>query len=187
MSSDDQNAPAPRQDTTLITGNASQEVKDFLCHVFLEIMTSGIDGHGFALSTGRALKLREISFVPKAEEPSRMEGRVVFEIIVDRDMANGMGSMHGGCTAYLIDVCTTLALNAYKMSTTFESLPSVSQSLNVVYHSPAMIGDTLRIVNKTITVGARTMTAHCEIWNETHKRQVATGQHIKMQPSAPKL
>lgn len=103
MSSDDQNAPAPRQDTTLITGNASQEVKDFLCHVFLEIMTSGIDGHGFALSTGRALKLREISFVPKAEEPSRMEGRVVFEIIVDRGSSRAFAQSVGGLVENLLN------------------------------------------------------------------------------------
>lgn len=79
MSNDD-----GRQDSARITGNASQEVKDFLCHVFLETMTSGTDGYGFALSTSRALVLREIAFVPKAEEPSRNEGRVVFEIVVDR-------------------------------------------------------------------------------------------------------
>jgi len=63
---------------------------------------------------------------------------------------------------------------------------TVSQALNVVFHSPAAIGDKLRIVNTTITVGGRAMSARCEIWNETHHRQVATGLHIKMLPSQQK-
>ncbi|KAF7968014.1 hypothetical protein HWV62_32181 [Athelia sp. TMB] len=121
MSTDDSNTPSPRQDSSLIAGNASQEVKDFLCHVFLEVMTNGTDGSGFALSTGRRLKVREISYVSKAEEPSRKEGRVVFEITVDQGL-----------------------------------------------------GDVLRIVNRTITVGARAMTAHCEVCQavpaSTHRR-----------------
>lgn len=127
MSSKQNPDTRPRQEVSLIAGNASHEVKDFLCNGSLAAMTNGNDGRGFATSTGQGLKVREISFIKKAEEPGRMEGRVVFEITVDEglywfatvtdtlcshshttlefiDMLNGMGSMHGGCTAYLVDV-----------------------------------------------------------------------------------
>ncbi|KAJ7682938.1 HotDog domain-containing protein [Mycena rosella] len=117
----------------------------------------------------------------KADEPHKKEGRVVCELVVTEDMLNGGGSVHGGCSAFLIDMCSTLSLII------FSHVPSVSQSLNIVYHSPAGLGEKLRIVNTTMTVGARAMSARTEIWNDTHHRLVASGVHIKMQPSAPKL
>ncbi|KAH6902822.1 hypothetical protein BKA70DRAFT_1374281 [Coprinopsis sp. MPI-PUGE-AT-0042] len=61
----------------------------------------------------------------------------------------------------------------------------VSQSLNIVYHSPAALGDRIRIVNQTMTVGARAQSARTEIWNLTHHRLVSSGTHIKMVPSPP--
>ncbi|KAJ7839312.1 hypothetical protein B0H13DRAFT_1454238, partial [Mycena leptocephala] len=49
-------------------------------------------------------------------------------------------------------------------------------------HSPATVGETLRIVNTTMTVGARALSARTEIWNATKHRLVASGVHIKMKP-----
>lgn len=72
------------QDVSTIGGNASQDVKDFVSHVFWNIMTNRDNGYGFAYNVGRRLRLREISFIKKAEEPERMEGRVVVEIVVDK-------------------------------------------------------------------------------------------------------
>ncbi|KAK6971335.1 hypothetical protein R3P38DRAFT_3242698 [Favolaschia claudopus] len=40
---------------------------------------------------------------------------------------------------------------------------TVSQSLNVVFHAPAALGETLRIVNTTLTVGSRAMSARTEV------------------------
>jgi len=173
------------QDVSKIGGNASFEVKKFIHHTATDEKGSLA---GFARGVGDRFVLREISYIEKAEEPERMEGRTVIGITVGSDMVNFLGSMHGGCTAYLIDICTSLALTAFEMSEGGEpGLPSVSQALNIVYHSPAKLGDELRIVNTTIAVGSRAMSARCEIWNETHHRQVASGIHTKMRPSPPKL
>jgi len=62
----------------------------------------------------------------------------------------------------------------------------VSQSLNIVYRSPAILGDTLRIVNTSVTAGARAVSSRTEIWNATHHRLVASGVHVQMKPSEPK-
>ncbi|KAJ7223056.1 HotDog domain-containing protein [Mycena pura] len=117
----------------------------------------------------------------KAEEPLKQEGRVVCEIVVTEDMLNGGGNLHGGCSAYLIDNCSSLSLMIVQPG------PNVSQSLNIVYHSPATLGDKLRIVNTSIAIGARALSARAEIWNVTKHRLVASGVHIKMQPSTAKL
>jgi len=116
-----------------------------------------------------------------------MEGRVVVELTVNGDMVNAADNMHGGCTAYLVDICTTMALSAFQLSSGMDGIGmNVSQTLNIIYHSPAALGEKLRIVNTTLTVGGRTMSMRSDIWNETRHRLVATGIHIKMQPSQPK-
>ncbi|KAJ7916938.1 HotDog domain-containing protein [Mycena leptocephala] len=104
-------------------------------------------------------------------------GKVICELVVTEDMLNGGGTVHGGCSAYLIDMCSTLVLMACGQYV------HVSQSLNIVYHSPATLGEKLRIINTTMTIGRRTMTARTEIWNATKHRLVASRVHIKMAPS----
>ncbi|KAJ7768734.1 HotDog domain-containing protein [Mycena olivaceomarginata] len=137
---------------------------------------------GFGDDIIRRLVVTHASVEKKVEEPLKQEGRVVCELIVTEDMLNGGGNVHGGCAALLIDVCSTLSLLAFQ-----PGIHTVSQSLNVVYHSPATLGETLRIVNTSMTVGARAMSARTEIWNATKHRLVASGVHIKMQPSRAKL
>ncbi|KAJ6619025.1 HotDog domain-containing protein [Mycena sp. CBHHK59/15] len=162
-----------------ITGNASDEIKQALSdlpHLF-GTRKNGKAAFGHQIIT--RMTLTHASIDKKVDEPLKEEARVVCELIVTEDMLNGGGNVHGGCSAYLIDVCSTMCLILFKESMT------VSQSLNIVYHSPATLGDTLRIVNTTMTVGARAMSARTEIWNATHHRLVASGVHIKMQPSMP--
>ncbi|KAJ7778475.1 HotDog domain-containing protein [Mycena metata] len=139
---------------------------------------------GFGDSILSGLVVTEASVQPKAEEPLKEEGRIVCEITVTEDMLNGGGNIHGGCSAFLIDVCSTLCLMVYKPGM------HVSQSLNIVYHSPATLGEKLRIVNTSMTVGARAMSARTEARNAillSCHRLVASGVHIKMQPSEAKL
>jgi len=136
----------------------------------------------FGDSVMRALIVTHASLEGKSEEPLKKEGRVVCELTVMDDMLNGAGNIHGGCSAFLIDTCSTLSLMAFN-----SNVKHVSQTLNIVYHSPAALGERLRIVNTTMTVGARVMSARTEIWNTTKHRLVASGVHIKMQPSESKL
>ncbi|KAF7378161.1 4HBT domain-containing protein [Mycena sanguinolenta] len=117
--------------------------------------------------------------VEKAEDHLDREGKLVCELTVTEDMLNGRGTVHGGCSALLVDVCSSLALFVLQ-----PEIPSVSSSMNVVYHSPATVGETLRIVNSTIAVGARAMSARTEIWSATKNRLVASAIQIMVQPSA---
>ncbi|KAJ7621291.1 HotDog domain-containing protein [Roridomyces roridus] len=161
-----------------ISGNASDEVKTVLSDI-PKFFGARVPNR-FGDSIVQRMKVTHASLEPKADEPRKKEGKVVCEVEVREDMLNGGGNVHGGCSAFLVDLCSTLALIVFE-----PGVSTVSQSLNIVYHSPATLGDTLRIVNTTLTVGARAMSARTEIWNKTHHRLVASGVHIKMQPSAP--
>ncbi|KAF8967449.1 HotDog domain-containing protein [Flammula alnicola] len=174
-------------DISHIAGNAADEVKQTLGDpVFLNRRPDGVRSPMFGESIQRRMKVTEISINKKAEEERKLEARLVIELDVAEDMLNGGGNIHGGCSAFLVDLCSSLALMALSMATTGDLYPSVSQSLNIVYHSPAQLGDKLRVVNTTLTLGARAHSARTEIWNETHHRLVVSGTHVKMMPSMPK-
>ncbi|PPQ63157.1 hypothetical protein CVT24_005797 [Panaeolus cyanescens] len=176
-------------DISNIAGNAPDEVKRMFGDpgaFFINRRPFGVDNKIFGEDIQKRLKVTEISIVPKAEESKKTEARFVMETEVAEDMLNGGGNIHGGCSAFLVDLCSSFALLALGFASSGEVNPSVSQSLNLVYHSPAQLGDKLRIINTTLTLGARAQSARTEIWNATHHRLVVSGTHIKMVPSAPK-
>ena len=74
------------------------------------------------------------------------------------DMLNGGAIVHGGCSAFLIDVyanlliilvrcfdirlysrCSSMSLVALKMTTTGNNTPGVSTNMNILFHSPAAL------------------------------------------------
>jgi len=63
------------------------------------------------------------------------------------------------------------------------STPTVSQSMNVFFHAPAVLGEVLQIINTSISIGKRVVSAKTEIWSTTHRRLVVSGIHVKMAPS----
>ncbi|TFK46945.1 hypothetical protein OE88DRAFT_1666748 [Heliocybe sulcata] len=172
-----------------IRGNVSPEVKQTVASLAPRFAVTPDGKPGFASSVGKRLKVTEVSLLPNKEERERRECRVVVELAVEDDMLNGVGTMHGGCSAFLIDNCSTMPLAAYSLATNGPGslAAGVSQALNIVYHAPALLGDRLRIVSTTIAVGARVMSARCEVWNDTRRRLVVSGVHVKMEPSAAKL
>ncbi|KAG6841294.1 hypothetical protein C0991_012464 [Blastosporella zonata] len=175
------------RDISRVSGNAPDDVKTVVSNtsMFYAHHIDGVTGPIFGEAITKRLDITEVSIEQKAEEPLKAEGRVVCELTVEEDMVNGGGKIHGGCSAFLVDVCSSMCLMALRLSTTGDYEGSVSQSLNIVYHSPADLGDRLRIVNTTMTMGARALSARTEIWNVTHHRLVSSGVHIKMKPSPP--
>lgn len=55
------------------------------------------------------------------------------------DMVNGGGNIHGGCSALSLIRASSFALAALSLYQSGTIQPSVSQALNVVYHSPATV------------------------------------------------
>lgn len=173
-------------DVSTIAGNASDDIKTFLGDASnLFGNRTDFPGPIFGEAIQKRLRVTEVSVNKKAEEPKKLEGRVVLETVIEEDMLNGGGKIHGGCSAFLIDICSTMALVALSLAQTGTVSLTVSQSLNVVFHSPGSLGDKIRIVNQTLTLGARAHSVRTEIWNVTHNRLISSGTHIKMQPSEP--
>ncbi|KAG9317764.1 HotDog domain-containing protein [Chiua virens] len=175
-------------DATTIRGNAPHALKQAL----LDLISAGAKlnkargTRGFEPEIASRIIWTEIAIVPKAEEPEKQEGRVVGEITVQGDMLNGYGTLHGACAALLIDNCSTMPIALLSLATTGKGDLGVSQSLNILYHAPAVPNDKLRIVSATITLGSRALSSRCEIWNVTQHRLVASAVHTKMIASAPR-
>ncbi|KAF9528052.1 HotDog domain-containing protein [Crepidotus variabilis] len=173
--------PKPSQvDISGIAGNVSTEIKEFITYMFID---RGDHPPVFGRSILDRMRTTDIWVQQKPEEPMKVEAKVIIEMVVGEDMLNGGGNMHGGCAAFLVDVCSTLALTALGMAQTGTVQGTVSQSLNLIYHSPAAPGDQLKIVNTTLTMGSRVVSARTEIWNATHHRLAVSGTHIKMAPT----
>ncbi|QRV87667.1 thioesterase superfamily protein [Ceratobasidium sp. AG-Ba] len=165
-----------------IKGNAPDDQKQ-MCIDVLDFYAE-LKDH-FAYSVGKRLRIEEVSEGDVVNGKSR--SLVVCTIDVKEgniDMLNLLGTMHGGCAAYLIDLCTSIAIavrpKGAKPSEDWWGKVAVSQALSVVYHSPARVGSTLRIISETIVAGGRTGTIRCEIWDSTKNVLVATGTHTKM-------
>ncbi|KAJ8087074.1 hypothetical protein PM082_005902 [Marasmius tenuissimus] len=165
-----------------IAGTASEFTKAYTAKI---LNTDQQPEATFGYFVMSRMRICEVSLLNNAEEPKRQEMRVVYGIRVEKDMVNEMGNLHGGCSSYLVDMCSGYSISAHIVQTTGkpEQQQHVSQAINTVYHSPAQVGDELRIVNTTVSIGKRALTARTEIWNDTHHRLVVSGTQIAMFPS----
>ncbi|KAG1805758.1 HotDog domain-containing protein [Suillus variegatus] len=178
-------------DTSQVDGNASPEIKHRMLGALQSMRRStGKPSSSLENKIASRLQLTEASTLSKTEEPEKFEGRVVIQVIVDEELLNVDQNMHGGCTAMIIDMhmrsCSTMPIYVLGASTSGHGEFGVSQSLNIVYHSPALLGDKLRVVSTTLALGSRALSSRCEVWNVTRHRLVASAVHIKMVPSKPK-
>ncbi|EJF66366.1 hypothetical protein BD309DRAFT_871870 [Dichomitus squalens] len=139
----------------------------------------------FAKAVGSCLELTEVSISPRPED-GKLHAAVVFEIDVLEDMLNANRHVHGGCSMFMIDICSAIALTALSIAMN-KRTHLVSQAINTIFHAPATVGARLKIVNKTVAYGTRTVSARTEIWDITNRRLVVSGIHNQMQPSPPKL
>ncbi|KAH9913087.1 uncharacterized protein BXZ73DRAFT_55687 [Epithele typhae] len=137
----------------------------------------------FAHSTGQRLVLTEAS-VHRRPEDRKLQSRVVYTTTVDHDMINRQNTMHGGCTAFIVDVCSSVGL-AFLGMVQGKPADFVSQSIVATYHAPAPLGAKLSVVSTTTSFGARTVASRVEIWDVTHGRLCISGTHNKMVPKLP--
>jgi acyl-coenzyme A thioesterase PaaI-like protein len=89
-----------------------------------------------------------------------------------------MGTLHGGCTATLFDVCTTLPLALIMRPGVWEML-GVSRTLSISYLSPANVGDGVLIECEILQVGKRLATIRGVMKKVKDGAIVATCEHGK--------
>jgi len=165
-----------------VSGNTDQE-----CKLAMVKLLESCRGR-FGAIIAENLTLVDISVNPKGEDAAKMEGKIICDVLVVEGMLSPASeTLHGGATAWIVLICTTIVLAALSHHNRDNKPFSVSQGVNIIYHGPAMNGDKLRITSTTISFGGRVQTASCEVWSATRRRLVATGTHAKMQPSTSKL
>ncbi|PIL28310.1 hypothetical protein GSI_09599 [Ganoderma sinense ZZ0214-1] len=137
----------------------------------------------FARTTGQRLTLKEAAVFRRAED-GKLQSRLVYEVAVAQDMTNRQHTLHGGCTAFLVDVCSSVGL-AFLAMVQGRPADFVSQAIAATYHAPAPLGAKLSVVSTTTSFGARTVASRVEIWDTTHRRLCVSGVHNKMAPKLP--
>ncbi|KAL4256758.1 Thioesterase domain-containing protein [Pleurotus pulmonarius] len=174
----------PSSAIAAVPGSAPDRSKEVTLKL-LEIFKVG--GVGFGTGIADRLVVTDVSIIQNSAEPLRADARVVCELEVTEDMANIAGNMHGGCSIYLVDSCSTLPLSAWLAAQPDRKNDSgVSQSINTVFHAPAPVGTKLRIIStSTMTEGA-IFASRCQIWDVINHRLIASGVHLKMIASQPK-
>mmetsp|Transcript_21619 Transcript_21619/g.39534 ORF Transcript_21619/g.39534 Transcript_21619/m.39534 type:complete len:152 (+) Transcript_21619:659-1114(+) len=99
---------------------------------------------------------------------------VTFKFVVQRDMCNKGGSMHGGAIMTLIDDVTTIAL----LGIDPKLRGQVTSNLHTRFLNAVFPGDELTVVAKNEKLGKSIGFASCEIFKETVL--VASGSHTKL-------
>ncbi|KAG1743728.1 HotDog domain-containing protein [Suillus paluster] len=168
-------------DASQIQGNVSTYVKQLILNTFIAYGAG--DEHCFGHSVAKAVNFIDISAHESHEKQGRMEATTVAEIVVSKSMLNGAGMLHGGCVAFLIDNTPLVALGLIQNINGV----GVTQSMNIMFHSPAPAGSCLRIISTSVAMGARIMSARCEIINNKTGSVVASAYLNKMQPTISKL
>ncbi|KAG2134115.1 HotDog domain-containing protein [Suillus clintonianus] len=168
-------------DASQIQGNVSPYVKQLILNTFIAYGAG--DEHCFGHHVAKAVKFVDISAHESHEKQGRMEATTISEIVVSKNMLNGAGMLHGGCLAFLIDNTPLVALGLIQNINGV----GVTQSMNIMFHSPAPVGSCLRIISTSIAMGGRIMSARCEVINKKTGSVVASAYLNKMQPTVSKL
>jgi len=100
-------------------------------------------------------------------------GSCTLSMVVDKAHTNGVGTLHGGFSAHIVDSVTTLAL-----MTNEGGLPGVSVDMNLSYLKAAKLGEEIIIEAKTLKKGRTLAFLECEIKNQKGDVLVK-GSHTK--------
>jgi acyl-coenzyme A thioesterase 13 len=103
------------------------------------------------------------------------QGIVTCSMVVGPEHCNPMGSMHGGCSATLVDEVSTLALRAFDRT----RRSGVSVTLTTEYLAAIPIDTTLLLEARCSKVGRTLAFLTCDIKDRDSKRVFVRGTHVK--------
>ncbi|XP_012313949.1 acyl-coenzyme A thioesterase 13 [Aotus nancymaae] len=105
---------------------------------------------------------------------SAAPGKVIFEMKVEEEHTNKLGTLHGGLTATLIDTISTYALLCTERGAT-----GVSVDLNITYMSPAKLGEDVVITAHVLKQGKTLAFTSVDLTNKATGKLIAQGRHTK--------
>ncbi|XP_063986410.1 acyl-coenzyme A thioesterase 13-like [Diachasmimorpha longicaudata] len=123
----------------------------------------------------RSLKAKsfDVTSVGGMKFLSAGDGHCKAEFTVSEDQLNSAGTLHGGCSATIIDCISTYALMTKAGS------PGVSVDLNVSFLRAALPGEVILVDAKTIKAGKTLAFLEVEMLKKEGGAIVARGQHTK--------
>ncbi|RDX40949.1 hypothetical protein OH76DRAFT_1303784, partial [Lentinus brumalis] len=86
---------------------------------------------GFGFDVAERLVMTEVEVYRRAGD-AKVQMKVTYEIGVTPDMLDVAGRLHGGCAVFLIDTCSSVALD-YLGMVLGRHTPLVSQALNTIF------------------------------------------------------
>uniref|UniRef100_G3NLE3 Acyl-coenzyme A thioesterase 13 n=1 Tax=Gasterosteus aculeatus TaxID=69293 RepID=G3NLE3_GASAC len=110
----------------------------------------------------------------KVDVLSATPGKVVCEMRVEEEHTNRGGTLHGGLTATLVDVISTMAIMY-----TERGAPGVSVDMNITYVNAAKMGEDVLITAQVLKQGRTLAFATVDLTNKATGKLIAQGRHTK--------
>ncbi|XP_072303522.1 acyl-coenzyme A thioesterase 13 [Eucyclogobius newberryi] len=110
----------------------------------------------------------------KVEVLSASPGKVVCEMQVAEEHTNRGGTLHGGLTATLVDVISTMAIMNSE-----RGAPGVSVDMNITYMNAANIGEDVLITAQVLKQGKTQAFATVDLTSKATGKVIAQGRHTK--------
>ncbi|KAM9383783.1 acyl-coenzyme A thioesterase 13 [Pholidichthys leucotaenia] len=110
----------------------------------------------------------------KVDVLSASPGKLVCELRVDEEHINRGGTLHGGLTATLVDVISTVAIMSSE-----RGAPGVSVDMNITYMNAAKLGEDILITAQVLKEGRTLAFATVDLTNKTTGKLIAQGRHTK--------
>lgn len=105
---------------------------------------------------------------------SAVPGKMVCEMQVGEEHTNRMGTLHGGMTATLVDVISTMAI-----MNSDRGVPGVSVDMNITYLNAAKVGEDVLITAQVLKQGKSLAFATVDLTSKATGKLLAQGRHTK--------
>ncbi|XP_034254874.1 acyl-coenzyme A thioesterase 13-like [Thrips palmi] len=102
-------------------------------------------------------------------------GKCVAEMKVEEEHQNYGGTLHGGMTATLVDIVSTLGMLTHEKVQS----PGVTVDLHVSYLKAARVGEEILVEASTIKAGKTLAYLHVDIKKKDTDEIIARGSHTK--------
>ncbi|CAN9504011.1 unnamed protein product [Ophioblennius macclurei] len=110
----------------------------------------------------------------KVELVSAVPGKVVCGMQVEEEHTNRGGTLHGGLTATLVDVISTVAIMYSE-----RGAPGVSVDMNITYMNAAKMGEDVLITAQVLKQGRTLAFATVDLTSKATGKLIAQGRHTK--------